>query len=68
MEAILSLWNPPYGFVGSEENSSRYFKNPHMLSGIKAYYLNKYILFKKNIPEDDLDLLKTLDIKDKMIL
>lgn len=59
---------PPYGFVWSEENSSHYLKNPHMLSGIKAYYHNKYTLFKKNMSEDDSDLLQILDIKDKMIL
>lgn len=39
-----------------------------MLSGIKAYYLNKYTLFKKNMSRDDSGLLKILDIKDKMIL
>lgn len=56
MEDIFIIMKPPYGFLWSGENPSHHLKNPHMLSGIKAYYLSKYTLFKKNMSGDDADL------------
>lgn len=57
MEVILLL--PPFHFYVFKDNQNHYFKNPHMWSGIKAYYLNKYTLFKRCMLEDDSDLILT---------